>query len=361
VDYRTPNIYEPSTLTEPYAYARANPTMFWDPNGLYARSIHGYFTYFTALAVGLSEERAREIAYFAWGPDATKSLNAIGVIEQSLTPFPIAQKPSTIDTVRDVQRFHVIYPDAMEIGPRRAHGANALRTLNLPELDPLLQWETTHNSNGRKQRYIHRAQLSDDQKFGLISHYFQDSYAHTDTGMVDDPNPSYQKRILVPPPDLKSGYGLAGMEPNTTVDVPHRTFTSPFGHLHGSMKELGAEEDDPFLKPKIFMAMASQYFDLLSAYAQKTQGNTPRISKSQFLLLTAKLTKINSSSAKERDRLREDALEGIVNNKFGDHSLSNIKFDFLQEDGYFFDLLMLLQCAPSGRILDVDSRVVKEW
>jgi RHS repeat-associated protein len=34
VDYRTPNIYDPSTLTEPYAYARGNPTMFWDPNGL---------------------------------------------------------------------------------------------------------------------------------------------------------------------------------------------------------------------------------------------------------------------------------------------------------------------------------------
>jgi hypothetical protein len=34
VDYRTPNIYDPSTLTEPYAYARGNPTMFWDPDGL---------------------------------------------------------------------------------------------------------------------------------------------------------------------------------------------------------------------------------------------------------------------------------------------------------------------------------------
>jgi len=38
VDYRTPNIYDPSTLTEPYAYARANPTMFWDPDGLSTRT-----------------------------------------------------------------------------------------------------------------------------------------------------------------------------------------------------------------------------------------------------------------------------------------------------------------------------------
>nr|WP_243436275.1 RHS repeat-associated core domain-containing protein [Acanthopleuribacter pedis] len=33
-DFRAPDIYDPTTFTEPYSYATGNPMMFWDPNGL---------------------------------------------------------------------------------------------------------------------------------------------------------------------------------------------------------------------------------------------------------------------------------------------------------------------------------------
>ncbi|WP_243436015.1 Ig-like domain-containing protein [Acanthopleuribacter pedis] len=40
-DYRAPDIYDPGTFTQPYAYAAGNPMLFWDPNGLLEVSLRG--------------------------------------------------------------------------------------------------------------------------------------------------------------------------------------------------------------------------------------------------------------------------------------------------------------------------------
>ena len=36
-DFRPPDIYDPTTFSEPYAYAAGDPVIFWDPNGLEIR------------------------------------------------------------------------------------------------------------------------------------------------------------------------------------------------------------------------------------------------------------------------------------------------------------------------------------
>jgi RHS repeat-associated protein len=41
-DFRAPNIYDPRTFSEPYAYAAGNPFMYWDPDGLQVRALSYY-------------------------------------------------------------------------------------------------------------------------------------------------------------------------------------------------------------------------------------------------------------------------------------------------------------------------------
>ncbi|WP_448721986.1 RHS repeat-associated core domain-containing protein [Acanthopleuribacter pedis] len=42
-DFRAPDIYDPTTFTEPYAFAAGNPMMFWDPDGLHSKLAFSLF------------------------------------------------------------------------------------------------------------------------------------------------------------------------------------------------------------------------------------------------------------------------------------------------------------------------------
>lgn len=63
-----------------YEFVANVPIGVIDPLGEYGRDVHGFFTYFMALAAGASVHDARALGAYTWGPDAAKKTNAIDVI-----------------------------------------------------------------------------------------------------------------------------------------------------------------------------------------------------------------------------------------------------------------------------------------
>jgi RHS repeat-associated protein len=64
-DFRPPSIDDPSTFTEPYAYATGNPVMYWDEDGLQTRHEIAFRHYEEAILNSETEaERVKAIAEF---------------------------------------------------------------------------------------------------------------------------------------------------------------------------------------------------------------------------------------------------------------------------------------------------------
>jgi RHS repeat-associated protein len=116
-----------------YGFVDNRPTGSIDGRGDYGRDVHGYFTYFAALAAGASVHDARSLGAYTWGPDASRSDNAIDVIYTN-----------TGDTFRTQSNQHALTGGAPQ-----------------PLRDSLL----ANVPNGGPE-------------LGRWSHVFQDSYAH---------------------------------------------------------------------------------------------------------------------------------------------------------------------------------------
>ncbi len=296
-DFRQPNLYDLSTFKEPYAYAAGNPVYYWDPDGLSRRNIHGYFTYFAAYAAGLPERRARTIAFFAWAPDANQKLNAINLA--------LAHNDALISTAAGVVTFPIgglligsgTYAYIQKNYNREGMPGLALgQSLHaLPSGDPVpmlhFRKDASHRLFTRRHPvldFIEQSigyQLTEDQKFGFLAHYFQDSFSHTDVGKHGDGDS----------PDEKS-------------------FPGGFGRGHIAY---WTSPDTVNLHPKLFKVMAEQFYRHIAAYAKK-YGCTPRLSLDEFMRATNYVRYIDREDEGEEDAAVEDYIIGLLkDNKAG--------------------------------------------
>lgn len=189
-----------------YNYCSNDPLDAIDNLGLYGRDVHGYFTYFAALAAGAEPNKARMIGYFAWGPDATKRLNAIGVLRYN--PWRAA----------DIQTgIHAL----------TGGDANDFRKELLEEY--------------QRQRIINP--MYNDETFGFFTHTFQDSYAHTEI----------------------SNYLTAKDAEIAGIKIPYETGTNLYPPGYGHL--LNWHDPDTVSKRKyLFKEMARAYYGIINGY-----------------------------------------------------------------------------------------------
>jgi RHS repeat-associated protein len=192
-----------------YAFAKGSPVNSIDPNGLYGRDIHGYFTYFAALAAGTHYSHARSLGLHTWAPDASRRQNAIGVL------FSDPRNSSKIQT-----HIHALTGGAPE----------SVRDM--------------------LSSYLYDSPVISDVSWGLFSHLYQDSFSHT-----------VVRRTWLT--------WLLGFFNNGIQYQPGSTLY-PTGIGHGLD---GTIPDRVSARRALFLEMGQSYYGLISYYISANYGN----------------------------------------------------------------------------------------
>ena len=219
-----------------YAFVGNNSLNVTDVRGMYGRDVHGFFTYFAALAAGAEPADAHTLAEYSFAPDAVRELNAIPNGANLLT------SPDDMASVARQQLLHSLSGESAFLVQSELEAV-----LSSPDL------------------------LSDSQleQFGFYTHAYQDAYSHT--------------RININPLNfMKALFG--GQFSRGT-----RLYIGPFGHVfNGNFPDNVGQSKD------LFKSMAIQYFDI----AKKRFGK-PKMSQFEFYLFVDAIADVSDGQREQ--------------------------------------------------------------